>query len=94
MYLKHCFNPCTGISFIDSTSLKVCHNRRIPRHRVFAKLAVHGKTLVDWFLGFKLNLVVNEQGAPLNVTLTPDNTDDLKQGTDTNQLGIGLLLNA
>lgn len=49
---------------------------------------------MDWFLGFKLNLVVNEQGAPLNVTLTPDNTDDLTQGTDTNQLGIGLLLNA
>ena len=26
---------CTGISYIDSTTLKVCHNKRIPRHRVF-----------------------------------------------------------
>jgi hypothetical protein len=28
-YLKSCFGRCTGISFIDSTSLRVCHNRRI-----------------------------------------------------------------
>ena len=25
----------TGIEFIDSTSLKVCHNIRIPRHKTF-----------------------------------------------------------
>lgn len=25
----------TGIAFVDSTSIKVCHNIRIPRHRVF-----------------------------------------------------------
>jgi hypothetical protein len=35
VYLKHCFGSCTGISFIDSSSLKVCHNRRIRRHKVF-----------------------------------------------------------
>jgi Transposase DDE domain len=27
IYLKQCFGACTGISFIDSTCLKVCHNR-------------------------------------------------------------------
>ncbi|WP_373844822.1 transposase [Clostridium sp.] len=26
---------CTGISFIDSTTLDVCHNRRIHSHKVF-----------------------------------------------------------
>jgi hypothetical protein len=26
---------CTGVSFIDATSLKVCHNLRIPSHKVF-----------------------------------------------------------
>lgn len=75
-YLKHSFGRSPGISFIDSTSLKVCHNRRIQQHRVFADLAARGKTSVDWFFGFKLHLVVNEHGELLNLTLTPGNTDD------------------
>lgn len=82
VYLHHCFGECTGISFIDATSLKVCHNRRINRHRVFAKLAARGKTSVDWFFGFKLHLVVNEQGDLLNFTVTPGNTDDRKPVPD------------
>jgi len=75
-YLNFCFGRCTGISYLDSTSLKVCHNRRIPQHKVFARLAARGKTSVDWFLGFKLHLVVNEQGELLNLRLTPGNADD------------------
>lgn len=77
-YLRHCFGKCTGTSFIDSTSLKVCHNRRIASHRVFQGLAARGKTSVDWFFGFKLHLVVNEQGELLNAIVTPGNTDDRK----------------
>jgi hypothetical protein len=75
-YLKHCFGSCTGISFVDATSLKVCHNRRIWSHRVFKNLASRGKTSVDWFLGFKVHLVVNELGELLNVAVTPGNIDD------------------
>ena len=44
------------IGFIDSTSIKVCHNRRIKQHRVFKAIAKRGKTSVDWFYGFKLHL--------------------------------------
>ena len=77
-YLHHCFGRCTGIGFIDATCLKVCHNRRITQHKVFAALAARGKTSVDWFFGFKLHLVVNEHGELLNVMLTPGNTDDRK----------------
>ncbi len=76
VYLKQCFGQCTGIGFIDATSLKVCHNRRISRHKVFDGLAQRGKTSVDWFFGFKLHLVVNELGELLNFTLTPGNIDD------------------
>jgi DDE family transposase len=53
---------CTGISFIDSTSLAVCHPARIQQHRVFRVDARRGKTSVGWFYGFKLHLVVNDQG--------------------------------
>jgi transposase len=81
-YLKHCFGTCSGISFLDSTSLKVCHNRRIHSHRVFQGLAARGKTSVDWFFGFKLHLVVNDQGELLNIMLTPGNTDDRKPVPD------------
>ena len=76
VYLKHCFGKCTGIGFVDSTSIKVCHNRRISQHKVFKGLAARGKTSVDWFYGFKLHIVVNELGQLLNVTLTPGNIDD------------------
>lgn len=75
-YLRSCFGSCTGISFLDATSLKVCHNRRINQHQVFKNLAARGKTSVDWFFGFKLHLVVNDKGELLNFTLTPGNTDD------------------
>jgi hypothetical protein len=78
VYLKQCFGTCSGISFIDSTSKKVCHNRRISSHRVLENLAARGKTSVDWFFGFKLHIVVNEHGELLNFTLTPGNTDDRK----------------
>lgn len=43
-YLRSYFGNCTGISFMDSTSLKVCHNRRIKQHRVFKDLVARGKT--------------------------------------------------
>src|SRR5436305_6993421 len=75
-YLQTRKGRCSGISFIDSTSLKVCHNRRIHSHKVFAGCARRGKTSVDWFFGFKLHLVVNDCGELLALRLTPGNTDD------------------
>ena len=76
VYLRSCLGQCSGVSFIDSTRLAVCHNRRIKQHKVFANLAALGKTSVDWFFGFKLHLVINHQGEILNFTLTPGNIDD------------------
>ena len=75
-YLQTRKGQCSGISFIDSTSLRVCHNRRIHSHRVFAGCARRGKTSVDWFYGFKLHLVINDCGELLCVRLTPGNVDD------------------
>ena len=75
-YLQTRKGECSGISFIDSTSLKVCHNRRIHSHKVFEGCARRGKTSVDWFFGFKLHLVINDCGELLSVRLTPGNVDD------------------
>jgi hypothetical protein len=76
VYLGHCQGPCTGIAFVDSTPLAVCHNRRIARHKVFAGLAARGKTSLGWFFGFKLHLVINDRGEILAFRLTPGNVDD------------------
>jgi hypothetical protein len=75
-YLQSRKGRCSGVSFVDSTSLKVCHNRRIHSHKVFAECARRGKTSVDWFFGFKLHLVINDCGELLSLRVTPGNTDD------------------
>jgi Transposase DDE domain len=66
----------TGLQFIDSLPIRVCHNRRISSHRVFAGLAQRGKGSRGWFYGFKLHLVINEQGELRGLTLTPGQIDD------------------
>src|SRR5947207_901453 len=43
-YLQSRYGVCTGISFIDSTSLEVCHPKRISGHHVFEADARRGKT--------------------------------------------------
>ena len=66
----------TGIYYIDSTALAVCHNRRISRHKTFAGLAARGKTSMGWFFGFKLHLVFNQLNEIVAVKLTPGNVHD------------------
>jgi len=75
-YLQSCYGTCTGLSFVDSTALKVCHNRRINQHRVFDGVAERGRTSVDWFYGFKLHLIVNDCGEILSCCVTVGNVDD------------------
>lgn len=77
LFLKmQCLGDCTGISYIDSTPVRVCKNKRIKRNKVFKDLANVGKSTMGWFYGFKLHLIVNEKGDILNFVLTQGNVDD------------------
>jgi hypothetical protein len=75
-YLHTRKGRCTGITFIDSTSLAVCHTRRIGRHRVFAGYATRGKSSMGWFFGFKLHLMVNDEGELLAFRVTTAEVND------------------
>jgi Transposase DDE domain len=79
MYLLKCgYGKCSGISFIDSTKIAVCGNKRTSSNKVFGDTAKIGKSSMGWFYGFKLHLVVSEQGDILAFCLTTANTDDRK----------------
>lgn len=67
---------CTGITFVDSTPLRVCRQQRIHCHKVFKGIATRGQCSMGWFFGFKLHLICNDKGELLNFVFTPANTDD------------------
>ena len=76
-YLSTHAGTCSGISFVDSTRLRVCDNKRILSHKVFAgRVSARGKTSMGWFYGFKLHVIINDTGDLLDVALTPGNIDD------------------
>jgi hypothetical protein len=81
----------TGIYYIDSTPLAVCHNRRIGRHQVFADLAARGKSSIGWFVGVKLHLVFNHERQIVALKLTPGNVNDTTPVPDLTQDLIGKL---
>lgn len=77
LFLKtHCLGQSSGINFIDSTHIKVCHNRRIHNHKVLKGLAERGQCSIGWFYGFKLHLIINDKGEILAFYLTKGNVDD------------------
>jgi len=66
----------TGISYIGSTPIAVCNNRRIHAHKVFKGIAQRGKSSMGWLYGFKIHIVSNDQGEIINFAITPGNVDD------------------
>lgn len=77
LYLNCCrIGQLCGLYYADSTSIAVCHNRRIHSHRVFFGKAKRGKTSTGWFYGFKLFLVVNAFGEIIKVMFSGGNTAD------------------
>lgn len=75
-YLQSLKASSTGLAFVDSTSIAVCHRKRISQHKVFAGMAEIGKTTKGWFWGFKLHLICNHCGKLVACRITPGNVDD------------------
>jgi Transposase DDE domain len=77
LFLKECrLGKCTSVSFIDSTTIKVCRNQRITWHKTFKGIAERGKSSMGWFFGFKLHLIINDKGEILSFYLSKGNKDD------------------
>jgi hypothetical protein len=81
-YSLYCRGNVTGISFIDSTTIKVCNIARSSSNKVFKNFAKKGKSTVGWFFGFKLHFIVNEKGEILSFSLTPGNVSDIEPVRD------------
>ena len=77
VYLKlYGLGKCSGISFIDSTALKVCHYKREKQNKVFQGIAEKSYGTLGWFYGFKLHLVSNDKGQIIDFLITKANVDD------------------
>ncbi|MBJ7882794.1 IS982 family transposase [Gelidibacter salicanalis] len=77
LYMKTCcLGECTGISFVDSTPIRACGNKRITQNKVFKGIATVGKSTMGWFYGFKLHIIVNDKGELLDFVITQANVDD------------------
>lgn len=81
-----CLGSSTGISFVDSTPIRVCKNKRIFNHKVFKDIAQRGKSTMGYFFGFKLHIVVNDKGEIIDFVITPGNVDDRQPLQETNFL--------
>lgn len=79
-----CLGKCAGISYIDSTPIRVCHIKREKQHKVFKGFAQKGQCSLGWFYGFKLHLIINDKGEILDFIITPGNIDNRKPLSDMN----------
>lgn len=75
-FLQMKMGECSGISFVDATKIKVCHNLRIKQNKVFKEIASRGHTSTGWFYGFKVHLIVNDCGEILAWQATVGKVDD------------------
>ena len=77
LFMKlYAFGKCTGITFVDSTMLPVCHNVRRYFNKVFDGLAKDDKGTMGWCHGFKLHLMCNDCGDIITFCVTGANVDD------------------
>jgi hypothetical protein len=67
------------ITFIDSTKIAICNNKRIKQNRTFEGIAKKGKSTMGWFYGFKLHIAINEKGELCGANMSKGNVDDREE---------------
>ena len=77
MVLQLLKGDSSGIYFIDSTKLSICHRKRISGNRVLKRIAKVGMSSYGWFMGFKLHLIINNKGEIMAIKITKENASDL-----------------
>ena len=65
-----------SITFVDSTKIAICKNKRIHANKVFKGIAERGKSTMGWFYGFKLHISINENGELVGASISKGNVDD------------------
>ena len=64
--------------WMDSTTLQVCKNQRIQRHKSIAAIATRGKSSMGWFFGYKLHLIMNQSGDMVSTASSNEHTANIK----------------
>ena len=68
----------TAYLWVDSTTLPVCKNQRIQRHKALCKIASRGKSSMGWFYGCKLHIAMNQYGEIACSALSNGHIADIK----------------
>lgn len=72
----------TGIYYIDSTKLQICHGKRTKGNKVFKNIAKIGRSSYGWFMGFKLHIIINHKGEIMAAKITKGNKHDTAVAAD------------
>ncbi len=70
--------PVNQYLWIDSTTLAVCKNQHIQRHKSLAKIAPRNKSSMGWFHSYKLHIAMSQFGEIACYVLSNGHTADIK----------------
>ncbi|MEQ1144813.1 IS982 family transposase [Acinetobacter soli] len=68
----------TQYLWIDSTTLLVCKNQRIQRHKSLVQIASRGRSSMGWFYGCKLHIAMDQFGEIACSALSNGHVADIK----------------
>lgn len=63
------------VMILDTVALPVVNNKRIFGYSV-TEFAARGKSSMGWFYGFKLHILISQDGKLLKIKITPGNVSD------------------